>query len=378
MTLEPATLERLRGRRVIASTSGGKDSTTTSLLLHEAGVDHDRVHFLTGWDHPYLLHYVLPREEARAEILKLPEWDEARTDQLLDELDQEYGGPAPLARAIGPITVLRPPLGMPDLILKKGMFPARTIRFCTEELKIFPLFRYLEKLIDAGADLLNVVGIRAEESDERSTYPEWDELKWQQPVTEQQYECEVWRPLIGWSEQQVIDMHSRHGVRPCKLYLEGASRVGCWPCIFARKNEIRAVADRSPWRINHMRQLERLVATAAHARAAAKGETRREADPAFFQAPVGRKRVPCGCTDGVCSKCKGEPKLCKHCKSTGTCDGTGTRIHHVGNCWPIDKVVAWSRTARGGRQFELFAPTQEAGCMRWGLCDTGRRADGEE
>jgi len=39
---------------------------------------------------------------------------------------------------------------------------------------------------------------------------------------------------------------------------------------------------------------------------------------------------------------------------------------------PIDEVVEWSRTARGGKQFELFQATEsDAGCMRWGLCETG-------
>lgn len=37
---------------------------------------------------------------------------------------------------------------------------------------------------------------------------------------------------------------------------------------------------------------------------------------------------------------------------------------------PIDEVVRWSRTAFGGKQFEMFAPAdRDAGCMRWGLCE---------
>jgi hypothetical protein len=43
----------------------------------------------------------------------------------------------------------------------------------------------------------------------------------------------------------------------------------------------------------------------------------------------------------------------------------------TGACWPIDKVVDWSRTARGGRQRELFAASAaDEGCMRWGMCET--------
>jgi hypothetical protein len=36
---------------------------------------------------------------------------------------------------------------------------------------------------------------------------------------------------------------------------------------------------------------------------------------------------------------------------------------------PIDDVVAWARTGKGGRQFQLIEAPAEQGCMRWGLCD---------
>jgi 3'-phosphoadenosine 5'-phosphosulfate sulfotransferase (PAPS reductase)/FAD synthetase len=44
------------------------------------------------------------------------------------------------------------------------MFPSRTKRFCTEELKVFPMQAHLTQLIDNGEDIVNAVGIRAEES----------------------------------------------------------------------------------------------------------------------------------------------------------------------------------------------------------------------
>lgn len=52
-------------------------------------------------------------------------------------------------------------------------------------------------------------------------------------------------------------------------------------------------------------------------------------------------------------------------------DPSGFRTGAVG-VWSIRKVVDWSRTAYGGKQYELFTSTDaDAGCMRWGLCDTG-------
>lgn len=279
---------RLNGRRVVASISGGKDSAAMSLYLTELGIEHDRVFCDTGWEH---------------------------------ELTYEYLR-GPLTQKIGTIIELQPPKKMEELILHKAMFPQRLRRFCTQELKVRPLAGYINARLIAGEDLLNAVGIRAAESESRSKMPEWE---WQDG-----FDCEVWRPLLHWLEQDVIDIHKRHGLQPNPLYLKGASRVGCWPCIYARKAEIRLVADSDPARIDRIRELERLLTLGAQARAEKRGEVLDNL-PAWFQAKTGGG----------------------------------------GKCWPIDKVVEWSRTDRGGRQFELFASTaSDAGCMRWGLCET--------
>lgn len=281
----------------VASVSGGKDSAAMALHLMERGIPFRSVFMDTGWEHPATYDYLR----------------------------------GPLAAAIGPIEEIRGPLGMVDLIRKKGMFPPRVRRFCTQELKVRPMIRYLA---DLDCDPVNVVGIRAEESQARSGMPEWEDST--------SLGCSVWRPLIRWSEQDVIDIHTRHGLRPNPLYLAGASRVGCWPCIFARKREIRMMADLDPGRIDLIERLENEVTEAAAARARGRGEEPGN-PPTWFQ-----------CPDGSLNE-----------------DGT-----HSGRYWPIRKVVEWSRTRHGGRQIELFqAAPQDAGCARWGLCDT--RADGD-
>ncbi len=107
--------------------------------------------------------------------------------------------------------------------------------------------------------------------------------------------------------------------------------MGCWPCIFSRKAEVRLVADKDPARIDRLERLETEVQAAAAKRHAAKGEET-HSPPTFFHDRNKRQRTP----------------------------------------WPIRKVVKWSRTARGGkrpRNLELFEDRE--GCMRWGLCDTG-------
>lgn len=306
MTDRAAIVERVAGRRVVASISGGKDSAAMSLHLRELDIEHDRVFCDTGWEHQTTYEYL-------------------RGD---------------LVRMLGPVAEIRGDLLMPDLVRKKGMFPSRTRRFCTEQLKVVPLQKYIRGLQDELGECVNAVGIRAAESQARAKMPEWE---WSDG-----FDCEVWRPLIRWSEQDVIDIHARHGLRPNPLYLDGARRVGCWPCIFAAKGEIRHIAEVDPGRIDAIRALEAEVTEAARLRHAAKGETFESLGynrPTFFQA-MGALRNEEG---------------------------------RDGRMVPIDEAVTWSRTSRGGKQLELFAPgPAEAGCMRWGLCETETDGDKEE
>ena len=269
---------------VVASISGGKDSAALSLWLTEQGVQHRRVFADTGWEHPATYEHV------------------------------EY-----LRGKLGPIDVVRGERQMADLIRKKGMFPGRLNRFCTQELKVKPIARYIQAI---DGEVINPVGIRAGESQARAKMGEWE---FQGPP----FDCWVWRPILAWSEEDVIAIHKRHDVKPNPLYLLGAERVGCWPCIFARKSEIKLVADLTPWRIAEICALEAELQSTNGARYAEKGETH---ESLGYRRATFFSRVERGFT-------------------------------------AINDAVKWSRTAHGGRQFELFSDPSD-GCMRWGMCDT--------
>lgn len=256
-------------RTVLCSVSGGKDSMAMALHLIERGVEFTPVFMDTGWEHPDVYTY------------------------LSDVVEP----------IVGPITRLCGDRAMVELIRHKAMFPSQKIRFCTVELKVKPIRNLcVETFLSTGERPINTVGIRRAESRKRAKMDEWDE----------QDEATIWRPIIAWTEQDVIDIHTKHSVPPNPLYLRGASRVGCWPCIYARKREVKLIADTDPERITLIRELEDEITIAADARAAAKGKTNQN-PRTFFQG-------------------KGPERL------------GGKR-----GFMRIDDAVAWSRTGRGGR-----------------------------
>jgi 3'-phosphoadenosine 5'-phosphosulfate sulfotransferase (PAPS reductase)/FAD synthetase len=313
--------EKIGDRKIVVSVSGGKDSTAACLYMKELGLEYEAIFFDTGWEHPETYKYIeeyLP--SVVGPISRLVQKREMRSPEL-EELAQKYeeriGWYSPMIR----------------WVIFKGMFPSRVRRYCTQNLKVFPARDYLKSMDD---EPINVVGIRAQESASRANMDEWE---WSDT-----FDCEVWRPLHQWKVEDVIEIHQKYGVRPNPLYLgeNPSERVGCYPCIFARKGEIRVMAANFPERIELLADLERDIEKLARDRyeiKKQKGETKPFNSPTWFQNPTSRK----------------DPE-------------TGKRS---GDTWPIHRVVQWSRTRWGGKQFELFAaPPGEQGCVRWGMCDT--------
>tara|TARA_Y100001963_G_C6744378_1_gene430759 strand:+ start:687 stop:1604 length:918 start_codon:yes stop_codon:yes gene_type:complete len=294
----------------VASLSGGKDSTAMALYLMEQGIEFNPLFYDTGWEHPAVYEYIendLPRilgKPVRAVEGKVPDLPE-EIEPIALEFESRLGRRSAMVR----------------LCLYKGMFPGRLQRWCTQYLKIEGLKKALKEY-DAP---VNCVGVRAGESAARSKLPERE--------LSTSLDCMVWRPILSWTKADVIAIHNRHGIAPNRLYLQGAERVGCWPCIFSRKSEVRFIAETDPERIAIIRDLEEAVSILAARRLAKKGESfeaKGLKPPTFFLGHRGKERNT------------------------------------------IDRVVEWSRTKRGGRQMSMFREDEIVpGCLQWGLCDTG-------
>lgn len=196
--------ERIGSSAVIVSTSGGKDSTATALHLREIGIPFEAVFLDTGWEARETLDYLRgPLTEAIGPI----RWLRAEVD--LDPEREAYA--LELEGMLGHYSA------MVRTCLKKSMMPARQVRWCTQATKVEPMHRWIDTL---DHDVVSVVGIRADESEARKSMTEWE---WSDKLDRW-----TWRPIIAWTLDDVIAIHARHGLAPNPLYLEGASRVGCW------------------------------------------------------------------------------------------------------------------------------------------------------
>ena len=297
---------------LFASVSGGKDSTAMCLHMRELGLPYRAVFADTGWEHADTYRHL---REVLEDTIGPIAWVRAEVplegDRLAmaEELEEMLGHYSAMVR----------------WVLKKAVMPARMLRWCTPETKVHPIDAFMSSA--TTGEIVSAQGIRAGESRARAKLTEWEFAE--------DRDLWTWRPLIAWSEADVIATHHRHGLMPNPLYLRGAERVGCWPCIFARKSEIKLIADTDPVRIDVIRKLEAYTAQLSRERIHSRGDIQTGHDPSWFQAAYRFESA----------------------------DG------RTGYHYPIDEVVLWSRTARGGRQFELFAPLTEPGCVRWGLCE---------
>lgn len=210
------------------------------------------------------------------------------------------------------------PSGNPflDLCMLKGRFPSRKAQFCTEELKRNIAVEFQLGLQEQGHRVISWQGVRRDESEARS------DAKLAERIGPGLW---AFRPLVEWTAADVFAFCAARQIQPNPLYLQGASRVGCMPCINCRKDELQQIARRWPEHPQRISDWEHLV-----------GQCSKRGFSTFF-------------TDSHSAPDR-------------------RQVFADLNVWTR---IEWAKTTRGGRQYDLLAGLDEptACASAYGLCE---------
>lgn len=189
----------------ILAYSGGADSGALAVWMQRENIHFTPVFCDTGWEHPMTYAHIA---DFNTKVFR------------------------------GTLVTLKPEgryVDMPSLVQIKKRVPSAKARFCTQELKVEPM-----KVFLAGLEESPTVyqGIRADESEARrmAKRSEWSDV----------YDCLVERPLLTWTKAEVFAFHKEHGIPVNPLYLLGAGRVGCFPCVLINQGELRRLTESQP------------------------------------------------------------------------------------------------------------------------------------
>lgn len=209
------------------------------------------------------------------------------------------------------------PSGNPflDLCMWKGRFPSRKAQFCTQELKTELAVAYQLRLVEQGHRVVSWQGVRRDESLNRRNAKKFERLN------PRMY---AHRPLADWTAAEVFAFLLAHDITPNRLYREGMGRVGCMPCINQDKAGLREMARRFPEHPERIAEWERKVSDCSK-----RGFSTFMADAH----PAKDRRV----------------------------------IFGELNIW---SRIEWSKTTRGGKQYDLLADDEAPACKSsYGLCE---------
>lgn len=178
-------------------------------------------------------------------------------------------------------------------------------------------------LLDAGEDVISWQGVRADESLARRDLPE-TEVVGGSPGGGS---LTNYRPILAWTVDDVFAMAKRHGIKPNPLYSQGMGRVGCMPCIHARKDELLEISKRFPEEVRRIVRWEALV------RMVSKTGT-----SSFFAA-----------------------------SDLGATSAAGVLVEKHG----IMAKIEWAKTGRGGRTLDMFRSLDDGPLCSsiYGLCE---------
>jgi 3'-phosphoadenosine 5'-phosphosulfate sulfotransferase (PAPS reductase)/FAD synthetase len=324
----------------IVNVSGGKDSAACAVLAAKRGRPFRLVMADTGNEHELTIaaaHDLAAFCGVPLEIVRADFSDRIAGKRRFVEIKwREQGVAEPIVQAA--LDVLQP-TGVPflDLCIWKGRFPSRKAQFCTEHLKAEAVDTQVVAPALAGGNVVQWLGVRRDESLNRRNSPMF------QRVRREGRTILFYRPLVDWTADKVFAFLRAEGAPINPLYRHGMSRVGCFPCINANKGELAQIGRRFPEAVKKIAAWERIVAQAS-----------KRGKATFFAPDV----TP----EGAALAAKVSAAQTKEARNALSWEGQ----------WPdATNVFDWAKTARGGKQYDLFFTADDglACSSQYGLCE---------
>lgn len=130
-------------------------------------------------------------------------------------------------------------------------WPSSTTRWCTSDFKTGPVRKLMTALVReqnaAGVDrqvrILNVLGIRAEESSARAKKVAYE---FEGPASNGKRHVDRWLPIHNWTEVMVWANIKRSGVRYHHAYDLGMTRLSCKFCVLGSQADLTCAIKANP------------------------------------------------------------------------------------------------------------------------------------
>ena len=227
-------------KKYLVSLSGGKDSTACLIyMLNNYNKEQIIPYFCdTGWEHPKVYEYLdYLQQELKIKIIKLQDTT------------------------------------MVELVYKKKFFPSSRFRFCTDILKNVPAEKFINKYKNMGYSVVNIVGVRRDESKNRQNQNLWKTVFMGTPPAKyytkkankkvystralkryysKQNSVITYQPFVYKTALETVKYCLDNSIEINSLYDKGHKRVGCYPCIFADNNDILLLEDWARERLSNL------------------------------------------------------------------------------------------------------------------------------
>ncbi len=218
---------------ILVSTSAGKDSLAMLDLVAERCTE------LGILDRLVAVHADLGRVE----------WQGTR--ELAERQASKYG--------IRFEVISRPQGDLLTQVEERGMWPSSSARYCTSDHKRGQIQKVITKLsreLGRPSRILNVIGLRAQESDARA---EKIPFEHNARASSSKRHVDNWLPILSWTVDQVWDRIRSRGLEYHYAYDLGMERLSCVFCVLAPAAQLQMAAKHNPELLEQYLEVERKI-----------------------------------------------------------------------------------------------------------------------